>query len=419
MTKPIGSVGKRVAGIGCVMILAALVAFPAAAAPSGTTVTVSAGGQEVPSGGIASAGALTIAVHGTSDSPIGGLNSVKLEAKQGSAWQCIKQWSPSDTHDFSASYTWDNDGSYRWPAQGCSGKTSSPFGDITSNSTLSFQVTVHDSGNDATQKASTSVKLNNAPSRPDWSADPDVEIYDDGPVVTLVWDQNPEPDVVEYRVFRTDPAGGACAETCELDPPVNADSNDCAGASCTYADDSLPSTGYSGTYRYRVLAFRSSPSTQTKCEIPAGGNCIGSAPSGEAAAEVEEPPSPTPSPSETPGPSPSATPRKRPTGRHTGNGSGRSDGGTHVRGVQVSRDYSGVFTGPYKTKLPYSGDTIVIPDQGARDPDTTTLAAPVGSTQESRGILVPIAFGLLLFLGAAHIGRLLAGPERGGRPGAA
>lgn len=249
------------------------------------------------------------------------------------------------------------------------------------------------------------VKVANAAEAPTWGAAPLSDFASDGsPTVTLRWNKNREPDVVEYHIIRTGGAGSFEAAVSASNP----EQQDCDRVSGDYVCEDLkfPKNGYDGTYSYRLVAVRSRPAyssneTQYFCELSPSQACVQSNPSDSRSIALSSPaPKPRPKVDQNPG---------------SGSGTGSGSGSTSVlssssRGSGL--DGSDFFTGSYKTSLPYQPRTLLIPGASARPPGDSREQAFSGeilteTPPDFRTITLPIAGGLLTFLAAAHVRRLL------------
>jgi hypothetical protein len=268
--------------------------------------------------------------------------------------------------------------------------------------------------------------INNVPSRPVWAAEPRDVGPINKPAVELRWTGSPEPDVVQYDIVRTAPSGAQVTYNVSAASPGG---QGCSRSSNVYTcyDTNFPSSGYGGTYSYRVTAFRSSPSSNVNCTD--GGACIASTASPPDSVSINEP-SPSPSPST--GGSPSTGPSKSPTGGSSSPSSSPSTqnspnnrGGSSV--LSGRTDPSEFFTGTYDEQLPYEqrgGFGSLLPGDGTGDGSADSgggfegfeqdgedeLASPGGFGGDEellRQLLVSIAAGLLVLLIAGHLARLL------------
>jgi hypothetical protein len=273
---------------------------------------------------------------------------------------------------------------------------------------------------------SVTLALNNPPTPPVWAANPSVSgAAQRAPVVTLKWNASPEPDVQEYRFFRTDPSGTT------KQYPVSAASPSAQGCSLngtTYTcyDTDFSSTGFGGNYSYTIAAWRSSPSPADTCYLQQT-PCIGAQSSDVKQVTITEP----------------ATPSPTPTGGSGGGGGGGSSGGggggdifggpssvpsgvpsvstrdvpqqqrTNVLGQTVSP--GDCFTcGTYKETLPYGqlpgngGQTGSLPGNQQGPVIAAGSGLDTGSGgPDPRQLWVSIAAGLVLLLTAGHVARVL------------
>lgn len=257
-------------------------------------------------------------------------------------------------------------------------------------------------GTDRSTSAQSAVKVANPAPPVVWESDP-TATGDEAPVrisfrkVTIV-------DVKEYRIVRTGPDGTRTA----IVPP-----NGCplSGNVYTCVDDDFDGE-YTGTYEYAIFAVRSAPTgTGQPCSATSSARCVSSASSEVKPVSLTAPPpppTPTPSPSPTGDPSTDPSPTAGPTGGKTntpapprvlsfGGGSGSS---------------SEFYTGTYSTTLPYEATKSLLVPSGSRpagspqasgyDGEVTSQTAP-----NFRTVMLPVAGGLLAFLSAAHVRRLL------------
>ena len=169
-----------------------------------------------------------------------------------------------------------------------------------------------------------------------------------------------------------------------------------------------------------LYALRSRPAynsgeTQTMCQTAPSTPCVSSGASDEQFVSLTAPtPSPTPSPTDTPSGSPSpggspsgggSTPGSTPGGGSS-SGSGSHGGGLSFGGGSHRSDF---FTGTYQETLPYSSKTLLFPPRVRSE---TEAAGFQGNTiaenaPDYRTVMLPVAGGLLAFLSAAHVRRLL------------
>jgi hypothetical protein len=343
---------------------------------------------------------------------------VQVRNDSSSAFTCLVQWSTT-SKNFTASTKWDTSSI---PNQGA-GCPSGGAGGATNNGTLQVQVVSHNS-NGNTSSSIITIKLNNPPTPPAWAASPSVSgAAQRAPVVTVKWNASPEPDIQEYRFFRTDPSGTT------KQYPVSASNPSAQGCSfngTTYTcyDTDFSSTGFGGKYSYALAAWRSSPSPADTCYYPNQQTpCIGAQSSDVRQVTITEPAAPSPSPTRGSGGGGGGT------GLAGGGGSGagsvpsgvpsvgtrdpqQPQPRTNVLGQTVSP--GDCFTcGTYKETLPYGqlpggdGQTGNLPNQ-----QRPVLAAGSGLGSGSGGpdprqLWVSIAAGLVLLLTAGHVARVL------------
>jgi hypothetical protein len=393
-------------------IVLTLLVLPMAAdaAPSGTAVKVykapcrggTCDSDDTPlSSGATVRGSIVITVASSSTV---GLSSVDLEADgpDGST-VCLRHWDPNGSKSFSSSFTWDT---ASWPsagqADGCS--SSSSYGDVTANGSYTVRVNAEDTTGLASQ--TTSVRFDNPPETPTWSGNPTVTGDQDNPVVVVRWTKNPEPDVRSYDVIRHDPNGNKRTVRVDAaDPSQQGCSRNGADYECQ--DANFPSTDWSGTYTYSLIAYREG----------AGGGTLPSPESGGRSVTLSEPPPPPP-PSQSPEAgggatgSPSASPDHSPTGSATSPSASPLAKAT-VEALRTLRsDNSEFFTGTFKKSLPYSSPEAFAPQRLGVRPSQTVVAESADGSPDDRSplqVLVPVAGGLLALLGAGHILRVLTG----------
>jgi hypothetical protein len=126
-------------------------------------------------------------------------------------------------------------------------------------------------------------------------------------------------------------------------------------------------------------------------------------------------PTPTPTPTDSPTPGGTPTPGGRPTigigTPGTGGGSGGSGRGSSVLSYGGSNPTFGgsnpFYSGTYEQRLPYTPKSLIVGD-GTSTPDGQVQAGSVSADAPNyRTIMLPVAGGLLAFLSAAHVRRLL------------
>ncbi len=328
----------------------------------------------------------------------------------------IRGQAKTDCPDFSSikfSITGPNDYSLTFPTMSSnsatwSGGPSSPWDtqDLEVNGVYSIKMTVTDrdtllcSGNQ-TYPTKADVKVANAPVVPEWSGAPNAAA-DGSANVSLKWKKNPEGDIVNYHVTRTGP-GSADSNTAVV--PASA----CGGSTCEISD--VPSNfpaEYSGTYTYQITAFRSAPDgTGEECAPGSSADCVKSNSSEIKSVSLTKPtPSPTPSPTDPPGTSPSPTPG----GGNSGSGSNSSNGTRNTRVLSFGGGGGNEFySGTFDQNLPYQPKTLVLGGGRTTAPNGRQTEAAVFQDEPPnyRTIMLPVAGGLLAFLSAAHVRRLL------------
>lgn len=253
-------------------------------------------------------------------------------------------------------------------------------------------------------------KLANPATAPDWQSAP-AKAGDGSASVTLRWKKNGEPDVLEYRIVRTDPGGATKTAYVSAGSPG---AQGCALASNVYTceDTAFPSD-YTGTYSYGIVAVRERPaynsSEDDKVECSTVSKpCVAS--KGSSIGEVSlVAPTPTPTPTDQPSTPPQGggntpgTPSSRP------NAGGNRPGGTSVLsfGGGGSNPF---FSGTYSETLPYTPRSFILGGGSATSsPQAEGYQGEVFSETppDYRTIMLPVAGGLLAFLSAAHVRRLL------------
>ncbi|MFY9586201.1 MAG: hypothetical protein WAT66_01960 [Actinomycetota bacterium] len=245
------------------------------------------------------------------------------------------------------------------------------------------------------------VKVANQPVKPDWSAAP-AAASDGSAVVTLKWKTNPEEDIISYEVTRTGSDGTVTA----LVPP-----SACGETTCVAQDgpSSFPAE-YSGSYSYKIVAVRSAPSGSG--DACGNARCVKSNSSDVQSVTLTKP-TPTPTPTDSPTSGGSPTPKPGGGGSSNTGGStpsGGSRGNTRVLsfGGSGGSSYNDFYTGTYDENLPYAPKTLVIGGGKTSLPNARSEAAAFSEEPPNyRTIMLPVAGGLLAFLSAAHVRRLL------------
>ncbi|MGH2726705.1 MAG: hypothetical protein ACRDKS_06985 [Actinomycetota bacterium] len=249
-------------------------------------------------------------------------------------------------------------------------------------------------------------KVANPAEAPAWYADP-APASDGSASVTLRWKKNGEPDVLEYHIVRTGPDGTKIA-------PVSAGSPGSQGCSLTSSvyvcEDTAFGDNYGGGYTYGIVAVRERPAynsseAEIECKTIAK-PCVVSAGSAIQNVTLTEP-DPSPSPGGGGGVSSSPPPPKAPGSDGGKPKPGTGSGGTHVLSFGGSSDF---YTGTYSETLPYTPRSFILgggsatssPKAQGYQGDVISETAP-----DYRTIMLPVAGGLLAFLSAAHVRRLL------------
>jgi hypothetical protein len=260
-------------------------------------------------------------------------------------------------------------------------------------------------------------KLANPAVAPSWISAP-AAASNGSAQVTFSWKKNTEPDVVEYHITRDGPDGSRVFSVSATNPGTG-----CSLSGTTYSCTDPPSNfgdPYGGTYAYSITAMRSRPAfngteTPENC-ISTGDPCVASSASDEKQVTLTDPtPTPTPSPTGSPTTGP-PSPGPRPTvgigTPGTGGGSGGSGRGTSVLGGGFGGGFGGgsnpFYSGTYEQRLPYTPKSLIVGD-GTSTPDGSSVQAGSVSADAPnyRTVMLPVAGGLLAFLSAAHVRRLL------------
>jgi len=258
-------------------------------------------------------------------------------------------------------------------------------------------------------------KLANPPAAPAWNGSPTAN-PDGSANVTFSWKKNPELDVIEYHIIR----GGADGTKVAIVSAANPGSSGCTLSSdtytCTDPASNFPAS-YDGNYAYVIKALRTRPDYNTnedpKPQCATNSDpCVVSASSDVRQVTLTAPtptPTPTPTGSPTGGPTTTPSPGSSPTTgvhglpRGGGTTSVLSYGGTGGGGATFNDFYSGT----YDENLPYQPKTLIVGD-GTSTPGSQVEAAAVSNPAPNfRTIMLPVAGGLLAFLSAAHVRRLL------------
>jgi hypothetical protein len=266
------------------------------AAPSNTAITAvyqasrCASGPCGPGDANLSSGAVTsgmVQVDVTSDSNLG-LQSVQLQAIGGgeATYQCVRLWNAAGAKHFIAGAMWDtNAWSRPGSFSGCTEAVTHKHGEPTPNGSYSLRVVARESGSNQEQISSDFVlRLSNPADAPLWRGKPTTS----GGAVTLRWYRNPEPDVVEYRITRTDARGSRIIAVDAAAPTHTAGCPAEQEATFTCIDTPAP-----GTVRYTVRAYRPTPANAPACKTRPG-PCVASAAAAQQTVTVGRADGPTP-----------------------------------------------------------------------------------------------------------------------------
>jgi hypothetical protein len=261
--------------------------------------------------------------------------------------------------------------------------------------------------NGQTASGQVGVKVANPAPTPEWSSPPAAQGPGGQGPVRFSFKKITTVDIKEYRVVRDGPDGTRTAVISPTGCPQSGNVYTC--------EDNFTGYEYTGSYNYRIYAVRSAPSgTGQACTTGSSARCVLSSSSDISAVSLTAPPPPpTPTPSPDDDPSSSPSPTTGPTGGSTGRPSTTptrtlSFGNTSSGGGSASEFY----TGTYSSTLPYEATKSLLVPSGTRpagspqasgyDAEITSQTAP-----NFRTVMLPVAGGLLAFLSAAHVRRLL------------
>ena len=275
-----------------------------------------------------------------------------------------------------------------------------------------------------TGSAYNTAKLANPPVAPVWNGSP-TAASDGSANVTLSWNANPEPDIVEYGLFRQGPDGIKHSVVSASSPGSSGCTLSGGAYTCVDPASDFP-TPYDGTYSYVVVALRSRPSfnsgeTVKDCDTN-NQPCVASD-QNDARSVTLTSPTPTPSPTDSPSPGGGTTGGGTTGGGTTGggntttttSGSGSSSGGkkpSSVLSFGTARGpsaYNEFYTGTYSEQLPYQPKTFIVGGGQKQTGGGQQVASGSigGAAPNYRTIMLPVAGGLLAVLSAAHVRRLL------------
>lgn len=350
-----------------------------------------------------------------------GLTSVEIQLQEDGEWRCLTRWTTS-----ARSGTWQKNIDLSARNDGCNGST------LTWGRNGTYRVRTLASDRSGSQASvPLTLQVSEAPTPPQWAGSPTRVSEDAGsPSVRLSWHANPEPDVVEYHFLRDDgrniseyaiSASRPGAQGCTLENGIY---------SCV--DDDFPASGYSGTYRYALVAYRSSPDDRSSCSLPGSGSCVRSANSGTQSLALRQPPPPPddrPQSDDGTGsrPDPNDTGSVGDGGDSNGAaGPGRGDGGgggarfPSMRDlIDANFDFEG---GAYDLELPFevepgSDQPLAAPgaELGAFEEQQRVAFGDPSQEGRQRGFTA-LALGLVFLVVAVHLARVLKAPVTGPRP---
>jgi hypothetical protein len=344
----------------------------------------------------------------TASSAAVGLRSVELQVQVGTDWRCVRRWSTS-ARDFRAHQDLDTTSRLG----GCSSDFSNG-----ENGVYRFRALAEDRTGAEQSSSVFNLRVENEPQVPRWADSPKGIFTTQGPRVTLRWQANTEPDIVEYHFVRS--GSGR-----EVELAISADRP--GGQGCAFdggvyecIDDAFTSSD-EGTYRYALIAYRHSPSSSKKCSLPGGGNCIESKLSevrtvtvtAPKAGDTTTPPPPPPSAREQQASGGSRSGGSRPPSRPAG---------PTLSDLAAGEDFC-FECGEFDEELPYESP-VIVDDRQPSDADLVLpgedenlqafdpeLAAALEAERMKRG-LVALSAGLLLLLMGLHLARVLRDPSK-------
>ncbi|MGH2785723.1 MAG: hypothetical protein ACRDJ1_10715 [Actinomycetota bacterium] len=340
--------------------------------------------------------------------PMGFKVSLKGQATTscGSGWQTVKFTvsGPSGTQVFNvtapSTATWSGAAPSQWDTAPLKNGIYTVRLDVVEKDTISLAC------NGQAASHYITAKVANPAHAPSWASVP-AAASDGSASVTLRWNKNAAVDVQEYRIVRSGPDGIKVAPVSAASPGGQGCSVSGNVYSCV--DTSFPSA-YSGNYTYGLVALRERPaynSNETeKLEcLTVSKPCVVSAGSETHSVSLVAP-TPTPTPTDQPSTPPPGngtpgTPSSKPSA------GGTTTGGTRVLSSGGSNDF---YSGTYSETLPYTPRTLILgggsatssPQASGYQGDVVSETAP-----DYRTIVLPVAGGLLAFLSAAHVRRLL------------
>ncbi|MGH2795960.1 MAG: hypothetical protein ACRDKG_16840 [Actinomycetota bacterium] len=331
-----------------------------------------------------------------------------------SGWQSVKFTvsGPSGSQVFNvsppSSGSWSGSAPTQWDTTSLKNGIYTIKLDVVEKDTIALQC------NGEPASAYVTAKLANPARAPIWASTP-AAASDGSASVTLRWHKSDAVDALEYRIVRSGPDGTKVAPVSAASPGGQG----CSVSSNVYTCiDTSFSSAYSGTYTYGIVALRERPaynssepeSDKIEC-LTVSKPCVVS-PASETHNVSLVAPTPTPTPTDQPStPAPGNNNNNTP-GTPSSNpnpgGSSNTRGGTRV--LSGGGGTNNFYTGTYSETLPYTPRTLILgggsatssPQASGYEGDVVSQTAP-----DYRTIMLPVAGGLLAFLSAAHVRRLL------------
>ena len=255
-------------------------------------------------------------------------------------------------------------------------------------------------------------KVANPAETPEWSSAPAAS-SDGSANVTLRWKKGAEVDIREYHILRSGPDGLKIAPVSASSPGAQG----CSLASGVYTcQDTAFSAAYTGEYNYGIVALRERPAYNSsedekiECQITSKPCVVSKGSQIQGVSLVA--PTPTPTPTDQPStPPPGTTAPGTPssTPNAAGGSSSGGSGGGPPRVLSFGSS-GGFYSGTYSETLPYTPRTMILGGGSATSsPQADGYQGEVVSetAPDFRTIMLPVAGGLLAFLSAAHVRRLL------------
>ncbi|MEX2557514.1 MAG: hypothetical protein WEB06_18025 [Actinomycetota bacterium] len=257
---------------------------------------------------------------------------------------------------------------------------------------------------------SVKAKVANPAVAPEWSSAP-VAASDGSASVTLRWKKNAEDDVLEYHILRSGPDGLKIAPV-SASNPVGSGCSPLESNVYTCQDNAFPEA-YTGDYNYGVVALRERPAYNSsedekiECQISSKPCVVSKGSQIQGVSLVA--PTPTPTPTDQPStPPPGTTAPGTPSSKPGASGGGSS--GSGAPRVLSFGSSGGFYSGTYSETLPYQPRTMILGGGSATSsPQADGYQGEVVSetAPDFRTVMLPVAGGLLAFLSAAHVRRLL------------